>query len=193
VKFPLLEKFATNKEAAMNKTSDGRIIGSAVVLIAALVGLALAFPRIAALPQSDLASVWQADFGAWQVTFLIQESRFTCLHRESGTAVEGTLSFRAGKEEATVLWRVGLPLDSVRERLAVLDARGEVQGYVTFSAAGDLLRVGIIHRAAQNYPGELCFEGSTRMPGEAFACRTRQPENGRVVQLASGPADGFAP
>jgi hypothetical protein len=104
----------------MNKMSGGHIISCGLVVIAAVLPMAMPVHRVAGLPQDTSASVWQAGFDAWQVTFLDQESRLTCLHRDTGTRLEGTLSFRAGKDEGAVLWQVGLPLDSVRNQLALL-------------------------------------------------------------------------
>lgn len=127
--------------------------------------------------------------GGWTVRFEGPGSRLTCVHEESGAEVGGALSFEAETRDGWKAWSVVLPRDSVAARLALLDHDGNVQGYVTFAGAGDVLRVTAAHRAAQSYRGRLAFDGICEFGTQAFACRTRAPESARVVQMAAGPAD----
>lgn len=137
------------------------------------------------------ATRWETEVGGWSISFEDESTRLDCEHKQSGIKVAGNLAFSASADGNPSAWRVGLPRDSIRERLALFDARGEIQGYVTFSGAGDRLQIGVIHRAAQNFRGDLSYQATVTMPGPAFACRTRPPDRGRVVQLASGPADSL--
>lgn len=133
---------------------------------------------------------WQCAAGTWQMHFSIENASLTLEHPDSSATLSGLLTFSAinrdGKEEA---WRVVPPRDSVTSRLALLDLEGNVQGYVVFVGNGDSLELRVIHRTAQNYEGSLLFNASARLGSQPFACRTRPPMGGRVVQLALGPAD----
>lgn len=135
-------------------------------------------------------SGWQCTAGTWQVLFNTENTALTLEHPDSGSTLSGPLTFSAinhkGKEE---LWRVVLPRDSVTSRLALLDLEGNVQGYVVFLGNGASLDLRVIHRTAQNYEGRLLFNASARLGNQSFACRTRPRVQGRVVQLALGPAD----
>jgi len=133
--------------------------------------------------------LWQQEIGPWRVEFDPGGARLRCVHAESGAELSGVLSFAAEIEGKPETWRVVLPRDSVKNRLALLDTEENVQGYITFVGSGDRLNIQPIHRTAQNYPGLLTFAASARLGGETFACRTQPPPSGRVVQMASGPAD----
>ena len=133
---------------------------------------------------------WSIAAGAWQVNFNPDTSVLTSLQPDTGAAVTGPVSFRAsnaeGREEA---WRIIPPRDSVTSRLALMDTEGNVQGYIVLAGHGDCLEIRAIHRTAQNYDGILTFDATSRLGENAFACRTQSPPDGRVVQLALGPAD----
>jgi len=135
---------------------------------------------------------WKGAVGDWRMEFSEESGVLACRHAATGAEVSGTVSFlavnEAGKEEP---WRVGVPRDSVKERLSLLDTGGDVQGYVVFSGSGDAMNIGVIHRAAQNYKGKLLWDASARLGTGAFACRTRPLPGGRVVQMASGNADSL--
>lgn len=132
-----------------------------------------------------------ASSGAWRVTFLPRESTLNCKHAPSGADISGKLSFRATSGDKTELWRVVLPRDSVSNRLALLDTRNNVQGYLAICGSDNALAIRPIHRAAQHYNGELRFEARVTFGARTFACRTQPLPQSRVVQMASGPANSL--
>lgn len=139
-------------------------------------------------PDSSQAS-WEHEAGAWRVRFVPESAMLRCEHPATGAVLSGVLSFSVEENGNTRAWRVASPRDSIVSRLALLDTAGDVQGYVTFRGEGDSLQICPIHRAAQNYSGTLVFEADVRLGGQTFACRTRPPDAGQVVQMASGAAD----
>ncbi len=142
------------------------------------------------LAETPSSTPWEKITDGWHVEFDPDTVMLVCNHPITGAEVGGKLSFYAvredGKEEA---WQVALPRDSVKERLALLDPAGNIQGYVTFGGSGDSLVIHALHRAAQNYRGMLKFDAIARLGEQAFACRTQPLPGGRVVQMASGHAD----
>ena len=135
---------------------------------------------------------WQKDVGSWRIEFTPESQQLACRHTETGAEVSGRLSFlaasEAGKNES---WQIVMPRDSVADRLGLLDTQGDIQGYLTFAGSNDSLEIHAIHRAAQSYHGELRFDASARLGMQTFACRTRPPQHGRVVQMSSGNADSL--
>ncbi len=127
--------------------------------------------------------------GEWRVRFEPESATLECVHARSGARVKGVLSFQAIAKDVTQAWSIALAADAVPQRLALLDAKGEAQGYLTFGGAGGVLQVHCVHRTAQNYSGLLAFAGEARLGRDAFACRTEPPARTRVIQMASGPAD----
>lgn len=123
--------------------------------------------------------------GNWNLTFNEADARLELAHAAGSVHISGTLGFSAGEKR----WRVVAPRDAIRTRLALLDERGDVQGYLAFVDNGDRLELLVYHRTAQNYSGELQFEGDVAFTPESFACRTDPLKTSRVLQLASGPAD----
>ncbi|MFO7936118.1 MAG: alpha-galactosidase [Kiritimatiellia bacterium] len=123
--------------------------------------------------------------GSWQVTFNEDNAQLNLVNENAEVAIDGRLSFTAGEKE----WKVVSARDAVPSRLALLDDRNDVQGYITFQENGDRLSMLVYHRTAQNYPGTLRFNGNIHFPADGFACRTQPLRSGRVLQLASGPAD----
>lgn len=133
---------------------------------------------------------WEQRFGEWHVTFHNARGELTCKHIATGATVSGACSFHVvkneGKEE---IWSIAVPRDSVSERLALLDLDGNVQGYLAVFDAGDGLYIQVIHRAAQNFHGELRLDAAAQLGERSFACRTTPLPGARVVQMASGHAD----
>ncbi|NCO40409.1 MAG: hypothetical protein GW911_15475 [Armatimonadetes bacterium] len=127
--------------------------------------------------------------GDWQVALDFDTCLLSCAHPSSGARVDGRLCFEATFDGAAGEWSVALARDAVADRLALVDGRGDVQGYVQFAGTGGTLRLLCLHRAAQNYPGTLKLLGEARLGADSFACRTRPPGISTVVQMASGPAD----
>lgn len=123
--------------------------------------------------------------GTWQVTFDEQDAQLELANAAGEVALSGHLGFSSGAKA----WRVVAPRDAVKDRLALLDDKGNVQGYVAFQGSGDRLSLLVYHRTAQSYAGALTFTGEVRFTADSFACRTQPLKGGRVLQLASGPAD----
>lgn len=123
--------------------------------------------------------------GSWQVDFKENDAQLSLVNESAEVAVDGNLSFVSGEKE----WTVVASRDAVPSRLALLDDRNDVQGYITFQGNGDRLSMLVYHRTAQNYPGTLRFNGKLRFLPDSFACRAQPPQEGRVLQLATGSAD----
>ncbi|MDO4587241.1 MAG: alpha-galactosidase [Planctomycetia bacterium] len=125
--------------------------------------------------------------GAWTITFDETNSQLTAIH-ENQIVVSGKLSFESNNEK----WSIGLARDAVTNRIALIDPRGLVFGYITFQVNGDRLELLFHHRTRQFYSGVLSFDGEIEFRPESFACRTR-PEAGeeRVLVLGTGNADSF--
>jgi len=127
--------------------------------------------------------------GEWTVRFEAEPSVLTCVHNPSGAELYGALSFAVEKDGRWEKWSVVPARDLVRQRLALVDPQNNVNGYVTFTGSGGLLRIRAIHRPRKSYTGRLTFHAEARLGRQTFACRTRTAESHRVLQLAAGPAD----
>ncbi len=121
--------------------------------------------------------------GSWSVQF---SAPSLVLRHPAGASLEAQLSFARGEET----WSVVESRDAIPERLALLDAQSNVQGYLSFVGQGDRLEILVHHRTAQFYPGTLRCQGTAAVGTTTFACRLDAPAaDSKVVQLASGPAD----
>ena len=123
--------------------------------------------------------------GNWQVSFDETSSKLELVNAPGEARISGALKFSSGGKA----WRVVAPRDAVKSRLALLDAGGNVQGYVSFQNNGDRLSILVYHRTAQSYSGELSFDGEAAFSPDSFACRTQPVKGSRVIQLATGGAD----
>jgi hypothetical protein len=132
--------------------------------------------------------VFQARDG-WQATFDAGTSALECRHNGTGTVLAGRLSFVPLVKGKRANWTVQPARDNVTTRLALVDERNDVQGYVAFVGDAHRLTLNVVHRPPQTYGGELRFTPEIRFGTQAFACRTRVSDAARVVQMASGPAD----
>lgn len=123
--------------------------------------------------------------GNWQVEFDESSSRLDVVQKSGEVRISGRLDFTTqGKA-----WKVVAPRDAIQNRLALLDTKGDVQGYISFQNNGDRLSLLVNHRTAQSYTGELAFHGEVRFTPDSFACNTQATKGGRVLHLASGNAD----
>ncbi|HLD45742.1 MAG TPA: hypothetical protein VJC18_09930, partial [bacterium] len=127
--------------------------------------------------------------GEWLVKFNPGNSSLLLEHSLSGARLTGELSFQVETRNKPKKWLIVASRDSITERPALLDADGNVQGYLSFTGSGDTVHISVIHRAAQSYKGTLLFKGTAQLGRQTFACRTRPNGASRVVQMASGPAD----
>ncbi len=163
---------------------------SSSVLIIALIGSALIVHRAAPLHAAQAAQkVMPGSIGDWTFELILNESKLSLKHASSGVTISGTLAFVAQSDKGPQPWTIAPPRDSVSTRPALLDAEGNVQGYLNVTGSGDTLAVTVVHRAAQAYRGTLAFRAVVELGDQTFACRTRAPINARIVQMAAGPAD----
>jgi hypothetical protein len=125
----------------------------------------------------------------WKVQFHPVTSRLECFHSGTKTHLAGPLAFAGGYGAQPQPWRIQPARNFAPRSLALVDEQNNVQGYVT--ATGDSLRFALhlAHRPPHLYAGELSFSPETQFGPQAFACRTRLPAVGAVVQMASGLAD----
>lgn len=126
---------------------------------------------------------------AFRVAFNPDGARLEITHDATGASLVGKLSFAIQSDKGPQAWSVGMPRDSFESRLAILDGNRNVQGYVTFTGSSRMLRITTAHRAAQQYRGTLTYQARAELGKQTFACRTIAPDDLRVVQMASGPAD----
>jgi len=127
----------------------------------------------------------------WRARFEPATSVLECLHGPSGTRVSGRLSFVVVRDKQRVSWRVDKSHDFAERRLALVDDRQNVLGYVTVSGDASRLNLTVLCRPHDLYAGELVFAPQITFGTQAFACRTRVPAQTAVVQMASGAADSF--
>jgi hypothetical protein len=153
---------------------------------AGILGSVLPAPAVAAsgTPAGLVLSV-----EGWQLQFDAATSTLECRHVATGVTLKGRLSFAARRDGRSVPWTVQPARDFAQHRLALVDPRNDAQGYVSVSGEAGRLLISALQRPPQNYAGELRYEAETAFGPRAFACRTRVPAGGRVVQMASGAAD----
>ena len=125
--------------------------------------------------------------GAWTAQFNEDAQTLFLTHPDANVQIVGTLAFEVEGQP----WRIGVPRDAVADRLAILDPRGNAQGYLVFNAQGDRLEALVYHRTRQYYQGTLTFKGDVTFRDQSFPCRTRAKVGERVLELASGNADSL--
>ena len=137
--------------------------------------------------------------GRWNVSFSDVNERLVLRHADGCAAIEGRLSATGparvtgagvGRDDTTAPWRVVSPRDGARERLALVDTRDNVNGYVAFQAEGDGVSMLVYHRTAFAYSGTLAFDGEIRYRRDAYPCRLapRAGSASRVLSVKSGQA-----
>ena len=141
------------------------------------------------------------DFGAWRAEFRNADSKLELVHADSGARIYGVLAF-VGPAEVTgagvaaedsdmAAWRVADSRDGVKGRLALVDTKDNVNGYVVLRGNGDRVSIQVYHRTAFAYQGALGFSGVVKYRDDAFACRTRPLGFDSVLQVKSGDADSL--
>lgn len=132
----------------------------------------------------SIASVTCAPlFADWKVDF--DESSSTLSASDGPAKIEGVLSFSSGGKE----WKVAASRDGVKNRLAIANHKGDVQGYIVFPEKSGHLEIFFYHRTAQAYTGRLAFNGKAEFEPDAFACRTAARKGERVLQLGANSPD----
>ena len=83
--------------------------------------------------------------GEWEISFQASDASLRLTHAASGTEIDGTMSFMGPQKatdaqaDATDTWMLIDARDGVPERLALADAHGNIQGYLTFQDGGPRL------------------------------------------------------
>jgi len=84
--------------------------------------------------------------GSWKVAFVDESALLTLAHKDGNAKLSGFLSFTGpaavtgagiGKDESVAKWRITSSRDGFQNRLALVDMRDNVDGYVTFQADGE--------------------------------------------------------
>lgn len=124
-------------------------------------------------------------FAEWNVSF---DEKTSALKAENeGVSINGTLSFKTDGRN----WKIVPSRDGVKNRMAIVDNRGDVQGYVVFPKNTDELEMLFYHRTAQAYRGIMTFDGGVKFAADSFACRTKPAGGERVLALNCGGADSL--
>ena len=146
------------------------------------------------------ASVWaDAEFsvGQWNVVFADEGERLVLTHAVGFAEVAGTLSFTGpakvtgagmGADDSTARWRVASSRDGFPNRLALVDTRDNVNGYITFQPDGDGVSMLVYHRTAFAYEGTLSFDAAIRYRDDAYPCSVTPKKGDRVLSVKSGPS-----
>ncbi len=124
-------------------------------------------------------------FPGWETTF--DENSETLTLTNGQITVSGLLRFKSGQDK----WGVVKSRDGVKNRFAFTDTDGNVQGYFSLILTGGQVQLVFYHRSAQDYEGNLSFEGKIRFFPGSFACRTKPKEGERVMTLSSGETDSL--
>jgi hypothetical protein len=134
--------------------------------------------------------------GRWQVCFSDKDEKLTLSHADRHAEIEGTLHFEGpaavtgagvGKDGQSCAWRIVSSRDGVSDRLALVDARDNVNGYITFQPNGDEISMLAYHRTAFAYDGLLRFAANVRYRADAYACSLTPRKGDRVLSVRSGP------
>ena len=135
--------------------------------------------------------------GNWKVSFSDEGALLTLSHKEGHAELSGRLSFTGpaavtgagiGKDASMAKWRVASSRDGFPERLALVDARDNVDGYVSFQSDGEGVTLLIYHRTAFAYSGVLEFDGCLRYRKDSYPCSLTPKANDRVLSVKSGDA-----
>ena len=134
--------------------------------------------------------------GRWKVSFADKNERLVLSHADGKASVEGFIGFRGpaavtgagvGKDATMADWRVASSRDGVPNRLALVDTRDNVNGYITFQANGDEISMLVYHRTAFAYDGRLAYRAAVRFRDDAYACSLTPKKADRVLAMKSGP------
>lgn len=137
------------------------------------------------------------DVGRWRVAYEDAGSRLVLTHADGEASVSGELSFTGpcavtgagiGKDASTCAWRVVSPRDGAGRRLALVDTRDNVNGYVSFHGDGESVSVLVCHRTAFAYAGTLRYDAEIRYRADAYPCSLTPRAGERVLTMKSGPA-----
>ena len=165
--------------------------GCAVLAVCAMFLFAPVCPVVAATPAPVPGQLLLAVNQGWQARFDPATAMLECLHAPTGTRLVGRLSFVVARAGQPADWKVAASRDFAERRLALVDERQNIQGYVAISGDASRLDLTVLSRPPLSYAGELVFAPQITFGSRAFACRTRVPARTSVVPMASGAADSL--
>ena len=160
-------------------------------------GMKRLFLFCAILPCAAAMADVSFDVGRWRVSFADDGARLALSHADGVAIIEGHLAFEGpaavtgagvGRDGKTAAWRVASPRDGVPDRLALVDPRGNVDGYVSFQPDGEGVSLLVHHRTAFAYEGALSFDAAVRYRDDAYPCSLTPKKGDRVLSVKSGPA-----
>ena len=122
-------------------------------------------------------------FADWNLSF---DENSSSLQADNGSVkIAGSFSFSNNGNN----WKIADSRDGVKNRLAIVDNKGDVQGYITFPENSNRLEIFFYHRTAQSYKGRLSFNGKISFLSDAFACSSIPQKGERVLQLGVNSPD----
>lgn len=131
-------------------------------------------------------------FSDWKYSFN-EEGSVLSLETDGSSGkirMEGKLKFFSKKDES--FWTFSNSRDAVKNRLAIVDAKGDVQAYAVFPQKGEKLTMLFYHRTAQSFEGKIFFEGTLFVDeSDNFPCSSSFDKSGRVLGLSFGAADSL--
>ncbi len=126
-------------------------------------------------------------FAGWNVSFDEENGVFSLENGKCRAALKASF---LPEDAKTGSWKFSPSRDAVADRFALVDPKGDVQGYLRFVADADNVEILFLHRTAQNYGGELSLDGEISIgDGGAILCRTRPSDTERILNLNLGGAD----
>ena len=151
----------------------------------------VAFASLAACADTEFVE------GSWKVAFADENACLILSHKEGNAELSGNLSFTGpaevtgagvGNDESMAKWRITSSRDGFPNRLALVDTRDNVNGYIAFQSDGEGITLLVYHRTAFAYPGVLSFGGTLRYRGDAYPCLLTPKAGDRVLSVKSGDA-----
>lgn len=122
-------------------------------------------------------------FADWDVSF--DEASAVMKAKNNGVSINCKFMFESkGKQ-----WFVANSRDAVKNRIALISDKGEVQGYVVLPQTDNTLEILCYHRTAQAYRGTFSIEGEIQYEKDSFACRSNATRGERVLPLGLNGAD----
>jgi len=137
-----------------------------------------------------LAFILSFVLGPWNIEFNEQTSHLNLTCAEDGTpriSLLGSLEFQREDDELKFV----LPRDNGPKRLAAVDSKGEICGYLSFQQNGTVLEF-YLHNLGSTFTkllGEFSWTAELNVSEEAFACRYWPTPGDRVVSMATRGGD----
>ena len=137
-------------------------------------------PGCPAVPSLPNAPARSPSAGKWSSSF--DEGKSSLELSNGVVLMDYNLSFVSEGEA----WSISASRDGVPDRFALVDPKGNVQGYWVINNEGNTLEILFYHRSAQNFSGTFTLEGQVRFLKDSFACRTQAGKDENVLNLSCG-------